>query len=921
MVSETGGDARPLPRDPGVLRTKLTPPPPWVKAVPRPQLLARLGTPRALTVICAPAGYGKTSTAVAWLASLGQRLAWVSLDRRDDDPARFLRSLAAAVRTVAPDCGRAVAAVGDRLRESDVPFLVERLLDDLHQTDAEFTLVLDDFQFLADPAILAAIETLVEGLTPKLSIVIVTREEPPLPLARWRLRGRLAELGQDELRFSPGEAEAFFNASMGLGLSSDDIARLHDRSEGWIGGLQMAALSMQGERDRATIIDAFDGRNRYVMDYLVEEVLAAQPPEIGRFLLRTSVLDRMCAGLCEAVTGMPDSAAILDRLERARLFVVPLDDRREWFRYHALFADLLRHQLARSAGDRMGDCQTAASRWFERQGFIDDAAEYALAAGDAERVAAIAETYGRDMIIAGQSKRLHALLSQVPADRLAGNADRLSVALWARFNREGVCPPALLADLKAAVRADPDAGRRARNASDLRLIEAIEAVRTHRDHARAIALVAPEEGAEGFASPLAQSIAPTLLAAAAHKSGDRARATASYAGAVDAALGQRAVTTFFLSALGLGRLTSALRGPKAGLKDLERARSTAERMGWGDLPFMSWLLCGEAECAEEMDDPAAESLYGEAIRLARLEPPVVRHVARVGLAGILWRSGRRDEADAALEELSRVPYAEPFMPVLPDFEVAWARHDLARGRSDRATDLIKRRETVDRDAFARCYGRGGASDRPLADPEEPSGRGDSGPDRASGKGGARRMARDLGPRPDRPRGSPGDARRGRYGDSAHLSRAGRGRARRIRPLLPRRAASGRGGHCRLGGLGGRRRGGRHRPATGGPRRSRRDRHWRRPAFAARAPGPSAPVPGVHQPGARRQALRLREHREDPPEECLRQDRRAQPGRGGGARAGARPRSCRGYGVTSPAKSPVRAIPHRGHDRAVWGSSL
>ena len=689
---ETGGDARPLPRDPGVLRTKLTPPPPWVKAVPRAQLLARLGTPRALTVICAPAGYGKTSTAVAWLASLGQRLAWVSLDRRDDDPARFLRSLAAAVRTVAPDCGRAVAAVGDRLRESDVPFLVERLLDDLHQTDAEFTLVLDDFQFLADPTILAAIETLVEGLTPKLSIVIVTREEPPLPLARWRLRGRLAELGQDELRFSPGEAEAFFNASMGLGLSSDDIARLHDRSEGWIGGLQMAALSMQGERDRATIIDAFDGRNRYVMDYLVEEVLAAQPPEIGRFLLRTSVLDRMCASLCEAVTGMPDSAAILDRLERARLFVVPLDDRREWFRYHALFADLLRHQLARSAGDRMGDCQTAASRWFERQGFIDDAAEYALAAGDAERVAAIAETYGRDMIIAGQSKRLHELLSQVPADRLAGNADRLSVALWARFNREGVCPPALLADLKAAVRADPDAARLARNASDLRLIEAIEAVRSHRDHARAIALVTPEEGAQGFASPLAQSIAPTLLAAAAHKSGDRARATASYAGAVDAALGQRAVTTFFLSALGLGRLTSALRGPKAGLKDLERARSTAERMGWGDLPFMSWLLCGEAECAEEMDDPVGESLYTEAIRLARLEPPVVRHVARLGLAGLLWRSGRRDEADAALEELSRVPYAEPFMPVLPDFEVAWARHDLARGRFDRTTDLIKRRE-------------------------------------------------------------------------------------------------------------------------------------------------------------------------------------------------------------------------------------
>lgn len=699
---KSGRNRRSLPQDPGVLQTKLTPPSAWYRAIARPQLVAHLGAPRPLTVICAPPGYGKTSAAVAWLGTLGLRRAWLSLDRRDDDPARFVRGLAAAIQAVAPDCGRAVSAMGDRLRADDVPFVIDSLLNDLHATDAEFALVLDDFQFVADATILGAIEALVEGLTPKLSVVIITRQEPALPLPRWRLSGRLTELGQEELRLSPQEAEAFINASMGLDLPPADIAHLHARTEGWIGGLQLAALSMQGAVDRPAIIDAFDGRNRFVMDYLIEEVLAAQQPEIKQFLLQTSILDRMCASLCEAVTGMPGSAAILDRLERLRLFVVPLDDRREWFRYHALFADLLQHQLGRSADLRMSDCRLAASAWYEQRGVVDEAAEYALAAGNAERVAAIVVRHGRDMFLAGQSKRLHEVLGQVPVDLLAANPDRLSVALWARFNREGTYPVTWLRRLEDMVRDDPDAERRVRITDELRLLGAIEAVRINRDHAAAINLASPDRARRGYSSPLVANLAPGLVAAAAHKLGDRDRATAAYRQAVEAALAERSVTMFFVASLGQGRLAAALHGPRAGRQSLDRASATAERMGWGELPFMSWLLCGEAECAAEMDDPATEGLYAEAIRLSRCEPPVVRHVARIGLAGVLWRSGRKGEAEAALEELSQVSYVKPFMPVLPDFEVALARHDLARGRPGRAGDLIERRgllsEPLTRDA-------------------------------------------------------------------------------------------------------------------------------------------------------------------------------------------------------------------------------
>ena len=671
----------------GILQAKLAPPQAARRPIERASVLHRLGTPGPLTIVRAPPGYGKTSTVVAWLGRLPGRLAWVSLDRRDNQPARFLRVLAAAIQTVEPDSGRALVAVGDRLRDADVPHMVEGLLNDLQNGSDNVTLVLDDFHHITDPAALAAVETFMEWLPPRVSVVLASRREPHLPLARWRLGGRLAEIGPEDLRLTAEEARDFLAETMQLDLSDEDVLRLHLRTEGWIGGLQMAALSIQGAGEPGRIIDSFDGRNRFVMDYLLDEVLAAQPAAIRQFLLQTSVLDRMSAGLCQAVTGMADSAGILDTLEQSQLFLVPLDERREWFRYHALFADLLRHQLSRSADLRTADYQLAASRWFEVNGLLDEAADLALAAGDNERVATIFELHGFDMMMAGKSRQVHALMSRLPAERIAGNPDRLSVALFARYNREGMLPLEMLRQLEAAIAHDTDDARRRRTTDVVRLIEAIEGVRTKRDYQKALELVS--SGTEGV-TPLSSTMLPAIVAGAAHKLGRSAKASEYYDIAVRRAVAEKA-THLFGILLGQARLEQARHGPRAARAAFDRARDLVERLGWGDLPFMSWLLTGEAATAAEMADPVAGTLYREAIHLARSEPSVVRHVARVGLADLLLRAGRAEEAEAELAELAHVPYFPPFMSVLPDFDVAWARHDLARSDTRRATDLMARR--------------------------------------------------------------------------------------------------------------------------------------------------------------------------------------------------------------------------------------
>jgi LuxR family maltose regulon positive regulatory protein len=329
-----------------ILATKLYIPPLRPNVVIRPRLLERLneGLHRKLTLISAPAGFGKTTLVSEWVEGIERPAAWLSLDEGDNDPARFLTYLVAALQTIAATIGEGVSGVLHSPQPPPTEAILTALLNDIATISDHFVLVLDDYHVLDAKPIDHALTFLLEHLPPQMHLVIATREDPQLPLARLRARGQLTELRATDLRFTLSEAAGFLNQGMGLNLSAEDIAALETRTEGWIVGLQLAAISMQGHQDSTSFIKSFTGSHHFVLDYLVEEVLQQQPESIQTFLLRTSILDRLCGSLCDAVLLNPSVSGqeTLEYIEHANLFLVPLDNERRWYRYHHLFADLLR---------------------------------------------------------------------------------------------------------------------------------------------------------------------------------------------------------------------------------------------------------------------------------------------------------------------------------------------------------------------------------------------------------------------------------------------------------------------------------------------------------------------------------------------------------------------------------------------------
>ncbi|MBW7881960.1 MAG: helix-turn-helix transcriptional regulator, partial [Caldilineaceae bacterium] len=376
-----------------ILATKLYIPRPRHEAVLRPRLIERLneGLQRKLTLISAPAGFGKTTLASAWVATCGRPAAWLSLDEGDNDPRRFLAYLVAALQTAAPEVGSGAMAALQSPQPPPAESILTALLNQLAAIPDAFALVLDDYHVLEAEPIDNTLTFLLEHLPPQLHLVIATREDPRLPLSRLRARGQMTELRASDLRFTPSEAAIFLNDAMGLDLSAGEVASLETRTEGWIVGLQLAALSMQGREDVSGFIAAFAGDNRYIVDYLVEEVLQRQPARIRSFLLQTSILRRLSGSLCDAVTGQEEGAVLLEALERGNLFVVPLDDRRHWFRYHQLFADVLHAHLMKEQPDRLPVLHRRASEWYEQNGSPASAVRHALAGEDFERAAALVE--------------------------------------------------------------------------------------------------------------------------------------------------------------------------------------------------------------------------------------------------------------------------------------------------------------------------------------------------------------------------------------------------------------------------------------------------------------------------------------------------------------------------------------------------
>jgi LuxR family transcriptional regulator, maltose regulon positive regulatory protein len=376
-----------------ILATKLYIPPPQPKVVLRPRLLEHLneGLNRKVTLISAPAGFGKTTLLGEWLAACDRLAAWLSLEEGDNDPTRFLAYLVAALRTIAPNIGEGVLDVLQSPQPPPTESILTSLLNEITTIPDDFVLVLDDYHVIDTKPVDDALAFLIEHLPPRMHLAVATREDPNLPLSRLRVRGQLSEVRAADLRFAPTEAGEFLEGVMGLSLSEEEIAALETRTEGWIAGLQLAALSMRGREDVSTFIRAFAGDNRYILDYLVEEVLHQQPERIRSFLLQTAILDRLSGPLCDAVTDQEEGNVMLEALERGNFFVVPLDDKRHWYRYHHLFADVLHAHLMAEQPAQIPTLHRRASEWYEHNGSPADAIRHALAAEDFERAADLVE--------------------------------------------------------------------------------------------------------------------------------------------------------------------------------------------------------------------------------------------------------------------------------------------------------------------------------------------------------------------------------------------------------------------------------------------------------------------------------------------------------------------------------------------------
>jgi LuxR family transcriptional regulator, maltose regulon positive regulatory protein len=404
-----------------LLRTKLYAPPARPDLVSRPHLLERLSLvlQSKLTLVCAPAGFGKTTLLSAWrTTSLGQEtpLAWVSLEAEDNNSIRFWRYVCAALKPIQADCVKDALILLHSGRNRSLEAVLTALLNGITMLEHDTVLVLDDYHLIDNQAIHHTMTFLLEHLPPRLHLVLLSRAEPPLPLTKLRAQSALLELRVPELRFTQEETATFL-MQKGLNLSAEEVSTLENRAEGWVVGLQLAALSMQGRQELSGFVNAFAGSHRFIMDYLADEVFERQTPEIQKFLLETSILERLCGLLCDAITGQNNGQQLLEQLDAANLFVIPLDDERRWYRYHHLFAEFLRTRLERERSDA-ANLHKKAAKWLEQHGLFSNAVHHLRAAGAFTDVARLVEQQLEWAIEHGEFQTLLEWLESIPESEM-----------------------------------------------------------------------------------------------------------------------------------------------------------------------------------------------------------------------------------------------------------------------------------------------------------------------------------------------------------------------------------------------------------------------------------------------------------------------------------------------------------------------
>ena len=515
-----------------LLATKLNVPGLRPDLVPRPRLAQRLdeGRGRGVVLVCAPAGYGKTVLLAEWVRRGRHPVAWLSLDAGDNDPARFWRHTVAALDRLRPGISERLGPLlGPPAPPSFEPLVTALINEVAGQPDAdEALLVLDDYHVINSQLVHESLGFLLEHRPPGLHLALTSRSDPPLALARLRARGQLTELRAAELRFTPGEAAALLQqvaaapggARPDAPLPDAVAAALAARTEGWAAGLQLAGLSLRGQADVDGFVAAFTGSHRYVLDYLAEEVLERQPDRVREFLLETSVLERLSGELCDAVTGRPGSQALLEQVERAGLFLVPLDEVRGWWRYHHLFADLLRARLQQEQPGRVSELHRNAAAWYAERGLADDAIRHAVAAGEMTWAARLIEQHFDEFyILHGEGATIHRWLSALPDD-LVRSRPRLLLAqafLALLSGRMEAVEPLLDAAQQAYARAaeepfEPTVGRAAQPAGEC----------PRADHAPAQFLAQLRGDAEATAAFASQALAESRrgrVAAELHRPG------------------------------------------------------------------------------------------------------------------------------------------------------------------------------------------------------------------------------------------------------------------------------------------------------------------------------------------------------------------------------------------------------------------
>jgi len=612
-----------------LLATKLHVPRRRPGFVPRPRLVGRLeeGLARGLVLICAPAGSGKTVLLADWARHGGRPVAWLSLDVSDNDPARFWRHVVAALGQARPGIGELDGPVLGPLEASSPDGLVMALINELaaDPREDELLLVLDDYHLIDSQPVHGSLLFLLEHLPPGLRMVLASRSDPPLSLARLRAGGQLAELRAAELRFTADEAAALLREAIGADLPGTAVATLTARTEGWAAGLQLAGLSLRGQADTAGFVAAFSGSHRYILDYLTGEVLERQNPQVREFLLETSVLERLTGELCDAVTGRAGSQAMLADIERAGLFLVPLDEVRGWWRYHHLFADLLRARLQAEQPGRVPALHRAAAAWCQEHDLADDAVRHALAAGEAAWAARLVERHVEELLGRSEGVTLRRWLSALPAQ-----------AVRAR-------PRLCLAQAYGAAQGFQ--------------LEALEALLD--DAERAFAVSGDEPYEPSLGPPQGDSVLANvpagiafLRASLARLRGDAALA-AGYNRQALARLGEddwfmrsfvhwsQAVTDWLD-----GRLGPAERG----LAEVLAERRAVGALFAGFLPMRVWYDLGEVQRAQGNLD-AALATYRQALdTFGESSQPALTGPAHVGLAQVLYE---RNELTAALDHATR----------------------------------------------------------------------------------------------------------------------------------------------------------------------------------------------------------------------------------------------------------------------------